>query len=321
MPENTMDATVDGEDLVRWISDVPALVMRLDTWHTPEHFRTDLSVDSLQLLEEAIVFTYAPEETDDSQDWLQGAMAYLGEALMHIGGGRWGWSRAGHPVVLPDTELGMDPLDPLNLINAAHERSDVGVFEEAAGRLRAAVAARREKDPVWKPTKEATPGLDPWEPEEPHPWLVRWLGVRKAGFDAWAAETGSSTTVWDFTPGSLDLLGRLVIERYETRENLQTREDDSFVQGAIWYVGEIAVRHRAGVWEYREPGAGTSPDDPYSGKPFVNQPTVRDGGADVPMDAVKVTLDEGDETVLRERLDWYKDPGEAEDAPVIYRYG
>ncbi|MFC4494721.1 hypothetical protein ACFPA8_11320 [Streptomyces ovatisporus] len=333
MPENTSGpagaAAPGGDpDLAEWIGDVPALVMRLDTWHTPAHFRPDLTADSLRVLEEAVVLTYVPEETEDSRDFLQGAMAYLGEALMHAGGGRWGWSSDGHPVVLPDTELDTGPLDPLRLIIEAQERADFGVFEEAADRVRAEVAARRGREPGWKPVKEATPGLDPWEPEEQHPWLVQWLDARKAGFDAWAAETGSATAVWDFTPASLDLLGRLVISRYGTREKLLDHVDDSFVQGAVWYVGEVAVRHRAGVWEYREAGPDTSPDDPYAGEPFVNQPALRDGGADVPKDALMVALDDGDERALRERLDWYEDPAEAEgsdesdlsrEAPVVYR--
>jgi hypothetical protein len=311
-------AAVGGEVLTGWIDDVPALVMRLEIWHTPEHFHTDLRLDSLRVLEEAVVFTYEPEGTDDSRDFLQGAMAYLGETLMNIGGGRWGWSAEGHPVVLPDAELGLAVLDPLHLIIAAQERGDFGVFEEAAGRLLTATAARRERDPEWKPVKVATPGLDPWESGELHPWPARWLAARTAGFDAWAADTDSGMDTWDFSPDSLIPLGRLLIQRYGTRRKLEVCAAEPFVEGALWYVGEVAVRHRAGAWEYREPGEGTSPDDPYAGKPFVNQPTLREGGADAPIDALMVTLDEGDEAVLRERLDWFKDPAEVEDAPVIY---
>lgn len=315
----TMDEADDSEALASWIDEVPALVMRLETWHTPDHFSPDLSVGSLQVLEEALVFTYEPGRTDDSQDFLQGAMAYLGEALMHIGGGQWGLSGDGHPVVVPDPELRVDALDLLHLVITAQERNDCAVFEEAAGRLRSAVTARREKAPGWKPVKEATPGLDPWEPEESHPWLAQWLDARRAGFDDWIAEAGIGAALWDFSPGSLDVLGRLLLSRFKAREELEAREDDSFVQGAVWYVGEVAVRHRAGVWEYRRPGEDTSPDDPYAGRPFVNQPTLRDGGADVPMDSLMVALDDEDETALRERLDWYQNPGEAGDAPVVYR--
>ncbi|UQA93980.1 hypothetical protein [Streptomyces halobius] len=45
---------------------------------------------------------------------------------------------------------------------------------------------------------------------------------------------------------------------------------------------------------------------------------MRDGGADVPMDALMVTLDERDETVSREWLDWYRDPAEGEDSSVVH---
>ncbi|NBE50284.1 hypothetical protein [Streptomyces boluensis] len=245
------------DDLAAWVADVPALVMRLEIWHTPEHFTLDLTVESLRVLEEAIVFTYAPEGTDESRDFLQGAMAYLGEALMNIGGGSWGWTAEGHPVVRPDAELGQAHLDPLRLIIAAQERGDFEVFGEAAGRLLEAVAARRDTDPAWKPVKVATPGLDPWEPEERHPWLARWLDARSTEFGTWAAATGDDPRAWDFTPESLTPLAELLIGRYGTGEKLAAALDEPTVRGAVWYVGEVAVRHRAAVWTLHT-GAGAA---------------------------------------------------------------
>ncbi|MFE7775764.1 hypothetical protein ACFU5O_18055 [Streptomyces sp. NPDC057445] len=331
MSENSsgpMDAVAAGEELSEWVADVPGLVMRLDTWHTPEHFHPDMSADSLGTLEETVVLTYEPEGTDESRDFLQGAMAYLGEALMHVGGGRWGWNTAGHPVVLPDAELRMEPLDPLLLINSAMETAQFGVFEETADRLRAAVAARREQQPGWRPVKEATPGLDPTGVGGRHPWLAAWVEERRSGFDAWAAETGSEKSLWDFSPASLDALARLVIHRYGTTEKFADRERTPFVQGCIWYVGEVAVRHKAGAWEFHEADEGLPREEVerniYLERPFVNQPTIRDGVGDVPFYALLLAVEAGDGSVVREHFDWYEDPSKdpsGEDGSVVYRRG
>lgn len=329
MADNTNGATdgaihpdAAGERLAAWIDDVPARVMRLDTWYTSEEFTPDMSADSLLLLEEALVFTYRPEGTPDSEDFLQGAMAYLGEALMAVGGGRWTWSATGRPVVSPDPALDLAPIDPLELIGAAQQRAEFGAFTEAADRLRAAVTARREKEPDWKPAKEPTPGLDPFEADAPHPRLARWLTERRDGFPAWAADMGPGT--WDFSPASLEALGRLMVERFPTKEAYRAAEDTPLVQGAIWYVGEVAVRHRHGAWTYREAAEGIPREEVerniYLERPFVNQPTVRDGVGEVPFYALLATVGNKAPGKLLERLARYRDHDPDAD-PVEYREG
>ncbi|MFF9018568.1 hypothetical protein ACF09C_37105 [Streptomyces sp. NPDC014870] len=326
--DGTADGTTDGERLAEWIEDVPARVMRLDTWYTPADFTPDMSAESLGLLEDALVFTYRPEGTPESQDFLQGAMAYLGEALMAAGGGRWGWSADDRPVVLPDPALGLAPLDPLGLIVAAQERDRSGAFTEAADELRAAVAAHRERvaEPGWKPAKHATPGLDPGAADAPHPWLAGWLAERADGHPAWAADAGAGSAAgsgtWDFSPESLETLGRLMVDRFPDKEVYRAAEGTPFVQGAVWYVGEVAVRHRHGAWTYREAAAGIPRDEVerniYLERPFVNQPTVRDGVGEVPFYALLATVGDKDPGTLRERLARYRDH-DPEGDPVEYR--
>ncbi|MFJ3586638.1 hypothetical protein ACIPPS_31040 [Streptomyces sp. NPDC090127] len=311
-----------GGQVAAWIDDVPARVMRLDTWYTPEEFHPDLSAESLRLLEDALVFAYRPEGTPESEDFLQGAMAYLGEALMAVGGGRWGW-REGRPVVLPDPGLGAPAaIDPLELIIAAQERAEPGAFTEAADRLHAAVAARRAREPGWKPVKEPTPGLDPTAPGAPHPWLARWLTERRDSFPAWTAATRTDAGAWDFSPESLETLGRLTTERFGTKAAFRAAEDSAFVQGAVWYVGEVAVRHRHGAWTYRRAAEGIPREEVekniYLERPFVHQPTLRNGVGEVPFYALLATVGDEDPAVLTERLARYRDD-DPDDEPVEYR--
>ena len=316
------DGTAADTDVDRWIADVPALLMRLETWHTPEGFATDRTPESLRLLEEALVLGYEPEGTDESRDFLQGAMACLGETLMQIGGGRWGWSDGGHPLVLPDAELGLEPLDPLKLVIEAQERADFKVFTGTARALSAAVEARRSSAPGWKPVKQRTPGLDPWARNDPHPWLAGWLADRREAFAAWAADTGADPRTWDFSPTSLDTLGDLVIARYASEDAYRADEYGPFVQGAVWYVGEVAVHHKAGAWAYHEAEPRIPREEVerniFLERPFVNQPTVRDGIGDVPFHVLAIAVDDRDPSALREHLDWYRDP-DPEGGPVSYR--
>jgi hypothetical protein len=57
--------------------------------------------------------------------------------------------------------------------------------------------------------------------------------------------------VWDFGPDSLDTLEELVIQRGSTPEQLLDDEHNAaFVDGAVWYVGEVLRRGRPSPWEY-----------------------------------------------------------------------
>ncbi|MCA5892529.1 hypothetical protein LEP48_04065 [Isoptericola sp. NEAU-Y5] len=316
------DVETSGPELATWIDGVPDLVLRLDTWHTPPEFRPDLSARSLRVLEDVLVASYAPG-TPGSADLLQGVMAYLGEALMAVGGGRWG-RRSGRPVVLPDDALGLGPIDPLDLVKDVGQGA-TDVFEGAARRVGAAVAARRAAAPAWRPTKRVTPGLDPGQGGPRHPWLSAWLAERTERFEAWAASlTGddAAPSPWDFSPGSLSALGREVVARYRDVDTFAADEPGDVVQGCVWYAGEVAVRHRAGAWAYREPAEGLPAHDVerniYLGRPFVRQPSVRDGVGDVPYYALLLAVSQQDPAVLREHFDWYRNP--EDDAPdVVYQ--
>ncbi|MFI0468710.1 hypothetical protein ACH347_31910 [Saccharopolyspora sp. 5N102] len=323
MPDSAAAApTTSGDELSQWIDDVQPLVMRLDTCHVDQEFefQPDMSADSLLVLEEALVNSYRPEGGPDAADFLRGAMAYLGESLMMIAGGRWGWAADERPVVLPDPELHLEPVDPLNLIVETLESPVFGVFTGSADMLRHAVLERQAEHPGWKPVKEPIPGLDPWGPEDQHPWLAGWLATRTAQFDAWVADTGVDKAAWDFSPASLDVLGRLVTERYPGGEAFERDEDAPFAQGAIWYAGEVGIRNRSGAWRYREPAEGLPPEEAerniYLLRPHVVQPAVREGGGDIPFFALLQAARERNPEALRTRLGRYAAPT---DSPVTYR--
>lgn len=92
---------------------------------------------------------------------------------------------------------------------------------------------------------------DPDETYDPtrHPDLLRWLGERQGAHGRWAEQT-SHADVLDFTPASLGVLDGLVRETAHSMEEITARRMTPFVQGAIWYVGEVFCRHQAMAWKY-----------------------------------------------------------------------
>ncbi|MGP3984195.1 hypothetical protein [Streptomyces sp. KR80] len=103
------------------------------------------------------------------------------------------------------------------------------------------------------------------------PDLPAWLEARSQQFTNWCQDTGAPEDTWDFSAASLEALEELVRARYHSEEQIHTDRMSLFLQGACWYVGEVAVRHRGHQWRY-EPFAvaGAPLPAPFgSGEPGV----------------------------------------------------
>jgi hypothetical protein len=131
----------------------------------------------------------------------------------------------------------------------------------------------------------------------PDPWLAQWLVAREQAFPAWSAATGRAGDL-DFSPRSLETLEQVVRSRVPTQDALRELKDDDFVQGAVWYLGEIARRHRDAHWRYSPDPTGTS-RNPYAGRPFVEQD---DGGDAIPLLELESAVLSDETGVLLERF-------------------
>ena len=81
-------------------------------------------------------------------------------------------------------------------------------------------------------------------------YLRRWLAEREAQFPTWVRDYGGDAE-WDFSPESLDALENLVIERGAVPEQLlEDARNAPFLDGAVWYLGEVLRRKCALLWEY-----------------------------------------------------------------------
>lgn len=298
-------AETDAERLAAWRDQVPPLVQGFTAAYADE-FTGDRSVESLTgfeafLLDRLPSLSAAADRS--ARDLVTRAMAYLGETLMWVGGGRWVWGAgelADMPCVAFDTELGLEPLAPLRVIDEAVRVRDGQEFDRALVLIESALALRRADDPRWAPTKEATAGLDSVPYGTPHPDLRAWLAEGETLFASQLADRRS----WEFSAESLDELETLIRERIAAPEEVGSPQHDAFVHAAAWYVGETVRRHKAAQWAYL-PGE-LDEYNQWVGQPFVDQ-TFRGGHAGVPLNAVKWTLGRKP-GFLRKQFDAFKPP-------------
>jgi hypothetical protein len=258
----------------------------------------DHSVESLRNLER-ILLAETPAGQPPREGLAEAAGGYLGEVLLTVGGGAWTWD--------PDSDLPVAGLavgetaEPMSLaIDAIVQRTGT-VWSAEYERIQALVATRRNEDPSWEPRRTDRPALGAWtsDAEPTDPWLAHWLTAREQAFPAWSATTGRADDL-DFSPESLLALEQVVRRRIPTKAALQESLDDDFVQGAIWYVGEIARRHRDAHWRYHPDPTGTS-KNPYAGRPFVEQDD--DAGDAIPLLELRAAVLSDETGVLLKRFE------------------
>ncbi|MFI2188601.1 hypothetical protein [Streptomyces sioyaensis] len=328
--------------LQKWIGDLPYQLLLLEKALLPEGFPFDYSPASLDALEARLL-----EHHDSVQDpgkrteFVESAMAYLGEVLLGTAGGGWGWNtrpvdeRPGQPVVRPDPELALSPVAPMLLISYALRVRTGTAFAKEVDRLRRAVTEQRHAVPGWEPVKEHTPHVDPSAPLPEDPALTAWLAERGEGLSAWAEDAFDGAWRWNFHPDTLDWLEAVVRRRFATVEEFDASRDEPFVQGACWYMGEVIRRNKGAVWQYipfdpdAHPGAPGSRESVWTGVPFVDQPDKRVGGAAVPLGCLRELLlkeEEGGEPEVREDglrdvLFWFRSSSYAHVGALLRRMG
>lgn len=284
---------------------------RLQDFELPDDFPFDYSRDSLNQLEVIVLerFEVGSWSTPDARSFVEGAMGYLGEALLRIGGGSWAWdddaesSSYDFPLVRPDGELGVPQVSPLDLIAVAARTRSGGEFARVHKALQTAVADRQAVEPSWNPTKELTPGVDDILDRAPSEFLDRWLAEREAGFPRWLADYAGGHGTWDFSPESLDTLQALVCSNITSVDDFYKPEFRDLTDGAAWYFGQVMKRVADAQWCYN-PGE-PDPYDPWVGEPYIKQ-TIQDGHANVPILGIEEAVHNREPGFLRGRLKRFK---------------
>ncbi|WP_280698517.1 hypothetical protein [Kitasatospora sp. GP82] len=325
--------------LQKWIGDLPYQLLLLEKALLPEDFPFDYSPKSLDALEARLLEHYdSIQDPGKRTEFMESAMAYLGEVLLGIAGGAWGWNTRpvddlpGQPVVWPDRELELSPVAPMLLISYALRVRTGIAFAEEVERLRQAVTARQHAVPGWEPVKEHTPHVDPRAPLPEDPALTAWLAERRETLSAWAENAFGGAWRWNFHPDTLDWLEAVVRQRFATVDEFDASRDEPFVQGACWYTGEVIRRNKGAVWQYipfdPDAGSGTpgSRESVWTDVPFVDQPDKRVGGAAIPLGCLRELLLEEEvdgkrEDRLRDVLFWFRPSSYAHVGALLQRMG
>ncbi|MEU9124523.1 hypothetical protein AB0C96_32530 [Streptomyces sp. NPDC048506] len=331
--------------LEAWFGDLPYRLLLLQTTlfgeETPS-FPLDYSAGSLDELEARLLARH--DSIQDPEEWAESverATAYLGEVLLGVAGGAWGWNARpvddlpGQPVVRPDPELQLSPVAPRLLICYALRVRTGTAFAGEVARLRRAVAARQREVPGWEPVKDPTPHVDPTAPLPEDPVLTAWLDERETAHPDWAEDALDGAWRRSFHPDTLGRLEAAVRQRFATAAEFDAAQDEPFVQGACWYLGEVIRRNRGAVWQYipfdpdAEPGAPGSWENVWTGVPFVDQPDKRLGGMAIPLGCLRELLlpEEADgqpqdgEDRLRDVLIWFRASSYAHVGALLKRMG
>ena len=218
---------------------------------------------------------------DEQQSFTAGVVAYLGEALMRVGGGRWDWvaeapdgvevadavlrqrlaehrwridsagepDATGLPIIRPDAESGLEELSPTHLVLQALASDESAVLSVVHERWQRAVKSHAAMNPDWSPVKERTLADGLFNAPPPSTVLDEWLARREKRFPDWAATNGGS---WDYTPDSIDRLTELVLRNTPTVAAIRDPGNADFVDGACYYLGEMLRRGCPSRWVYRE---------------------------------------------------------------------
>ncbi|QDP96998.1 hypothetical protein FOE78_14670 [Microlunatus elymi] len=287
--------------LQEWLDQLPPRLDGLSDFVLPADVGLDFSPESLPRVEQALLIDPA---LADSADPIAG---YLGETLMRIAGGGWRWDDvAGRPVVITDQALGLAPISPYELIMNALDRKSGTVFADTAAELERAVADRRAHDRKWQPEKEHTSGVDRSAPTAHiDPWLSDWLEVRRRSHPAWTAQFGAADA-WDFSVASLDRLEQQLLARFGSVEDLLDPANSELAEGACWYLGEVAVRHRDAAWVHHPeepdaPAEQTAAQNPWIGRPYVKQ-NHGDLHAEIPIGLIRAVVRAREPGTLQRRF-------------------
>ncbi|MFQ6328378.1 hypothetical protein ACLMAL_19840 [Nocardia sp. CWNU-33] len=265
----------EHESLVRWIEELSITYDLMDDI-VPDDVVLDHTLESLELLGDVL---YDYDETPGFDD---AAAAYIGQTLLKLAGGRWGWDDTpdsdtfGQPLACPSEELGLTPVAPRKLVGSG----GVAIVEKYV-EWEQAVLEFAAVHPDWRPVKEFTWRLDRLPKVSDADRLSAWLAEREQRFPQWVAAYGAGGT-WDFSPPSIDALAAALFRVTPTPEQLDDPGNADFVDGATWYLGETLRRAEPGQWiaphgdEYFR--VRKHPDDEWSSAPRVHLwLAVRDG--------------------------------------------
>ncbi|MFD7654648.1 hypothetical protein ACFV4N_11790 [Actinosynnema sp. NPDC059797] len=139
------------DPLAEWRSGIDPVLARLRDAELPAGFPLDFSPASLSALEAVLLERFPAGARFGGEDLAESAVAYVGEALLLVGGGDWEW--ADGPVVRFDDALDLEPVSPLRLLGRVVRSRTGVVLAHAHAAVLEAVSRQQLEDPGWAPSR------------------------------------------------------------------------------------------------------------------------------------------------------------------------
>ncbi|QYN36950.1 hypothetical protein K1T35_06720 [Pseudonocardia sp. DSM 110487] len=225
----------------------------LDMKGTPIAF--DYSRASLKDLESELLARFtspAAMRRPAASETLDGLVAYIGETLMRVAGGRWTWGHVkseglgvkSGPVANADAALGLAPVAPHELLAEVVSVRSGDRLTRTFDRWAGAVETQRAAAQSWRPDKQRTVADGP---ELDRAGLETWLSTQESRFPEWVAAYGANSA-WDFRPETLPALETMLRQMLSSKEELLSPENERIREGAMWYLGETFRLNLGGHW-------------------------------------------------------------------------
>lgn len=152
------------EELDGWLEAMPPRLARFEGVLMPAGWTTGFTRESLEELEQHMLARWpdrASFQDDGDSDWIDGAVRYVGEAILRIAGGAWHLDNEpdvvfrGQPVVRPDTlhGFGISPYNQMGLLLKRRTGQELGKLYD--GQLREVQRRRDVEGPDWEPRRPA----------------------------------------------------------------------------------------------------------------------------------------------------------------------
>ncbi|WP_413333369.1 hypothetical protein ACH82I_13670 [Brevibacterium sp. GP-SGM9] len=236
-------------------------------------FPKDFGPKSLPMLELFVLSKFPDTEAalaPENRRFVEGLIRYLGETFLRAVGGVWDHDEKtgnGMPFIRPDTEAGPEQGEPIPLVAIV-----LTAVDQRTARVFGAVLdkARDNLGGDGTPKRQCT-GLSMGmlnaenSSKEEVEFLSRFIGTVEPGIAAWTQEQAEPDS-WSFDRESLARLGRQLSVRYDSREEMMSEDEVTFVGGAMRFIGETVRRIGLGQWRY---GTELEADDPRQKQPFI----------------------------------------------------
>lgn len=262
LPEGmSWDSAPAAVKLDEWLGSMQPSIAGWTT-HLPADFDEDYSRASLAVVEQTVLDARPDPDADltgPGSLFLETSARYIGEALLRVSGGHWEWSGTrglwpDQPVIVPDTADRL-PIAPFAVVTDVVQRRAGDELTSLWDALDQQRRARAAAEPGWTPVKEPTPGLDRTQ-VPPAAGLDAFLADRDHDLARWTEISGRPATTWDLSLDSVDPLGRAVLDRGLTVEDLTRPGPGSDGWCAMRYFGETLIALYGGQWEWRPNDTG-----------------------------------------------------------------